>query len=282
MTDKLEQARDVVRRHAVPDALRRLGEDDEWLPYYDGVGTSFLQSDVTPDVLARSLHYMIKLKSTGVRDESEVPLGVSKYKGLPHLPRGDAWPNGHYFLAQFNLADLHSIDLHGAFPSRGMFYVFFNPGGEVVVSHYDGPLDQLHVVPYPDSAKKFGGAKYYLDGFKRRSSRLRFRPRGVFYLGGDAYNLSTATKLIPKRLRNQIADILGGSIASRDTDLRIFGRPLYWQGEDERVDDDEHLEVSRHLLLQDEFGEGHIHVWVDAADAHRQDYSRCWMDYSGT
>jgi hypothetical protein len=83
-------------------------------------------------------------------------------------------------------------------------------------------------------------------------------------------------------LRNQVAAILGGSIASRDADLRIFGRPLYWQGEDERLDDDDDSHERRHLLLQDEFGEGHIHVWIDAADAQRHDYSRCWMDYSGT
>jgi heme-degrading monooxygenase HmoA len=75
-----------------------------------------------------------------------------------------------------------------------------------------------------------------------------------------------------------VGAILGGPVASRDTDCRIFGRPLYWQGEDERLDDDDPQE-RRHLLFQDEFGEGHIHVWIHDADAQKRDYSRCWMDY---
>jgi len=281
LIDKLEQAREVVRRYPLTDALRRLSKEEDGLTYYDGVNTVYLESKLTSDVLAQSLHYMIKLKLTSISDESDVPLGVSKYKGLPHLPPSLTWPSKHYFLAQFNLAELHSLDLHGAFPDSGMFYFFFNPGGEVTVTHYDGPLDRLQLVPYPDSAHKFNGSKYYLDGFRRRSSLIRFRPRGAFYIG-SGYGLSSAKKLIPRELREQVATILGGRVASWDSDCRIFGRPLYWQGEDERLDDDDDPQEPRHLLLQDEFGEGHIHIWIDAVDARRRDYSECWMDYSGT
>jgi hypothetical protein len=104
---------------------------------------------------------MIKIKQTSVRDEADVPLGASKYKGLPHLPGDRAWPRHHYFLAQLNLVELHPLDIYGAFPESGVLYVFFDPGGEVAVTHYDGPLDRLGIVPYPDSAKSFRGAKYF-------------------------------------------------------------------------------------------------------------------------
>jgi hypothetical protein len=36
------------------------------------------------------------------------------------------------------------------------------------------------------------------------------------------------------------------------------------------------------VLYQDEFGEGHIHIWVNPSDASRGDFSKCWIDYSGT
>jgi hypothetical protein len=161
--DRIEQARDLVRQRRLPRTLRRVGEEDDGLSYYDGFGTDELDTEVTSDVLARSLHYMIRLKLTSVSDEFELPLGASKHKGLPHLPPDLEWPGTHYFFAQFNLAELHPLDLYDAFPAGGMLYIFFDPAGEVSVIHYDGPLDSLRVVPYPSSAKDFTGAKYYLD-----------------------------------------------------------------------------------------------------------------------
>ena len=109
---------------------------------------------------------------------------------------------------------------------------------------------------------------------------IRFRPRAAFYFGSDAYDLRESKKAIPKELRSQVAAILGARVASWDSDCRIFGRPLYWQGEDEHSGG--YRSENRVLLFQDEFGEGHIHVWIDPEDARRRDYSRCWLDYSGT
>lgn len=36
------------------------------------------------------------------------------------------------------------------------------------------------------------------------------------------------------------------------------------------------------LLLQDEFGEGNIHFWVEVEAANKHDFSECWMTCSGT
>jgi hypothetical protein len=273
---KLDEARELVRQHPVPGSLRRSGE----VSYYDGGGTRSA-GRLTSEILALSLHYLIKIKRTRVADERAISIGTSKYKGLPHLPPGIPWPRGQYFLAQFRLEDLHPLDIHDAFPPSGLLYFFFDPGsGETEVIHYDGPVDTLRITPYPDSAT-LSGAKYYLDRFLRDASLVRLAPRAAFYVGSDAYDLSTVRKAIPKQLRKRVATILGARVSSWDTDCRLFGRPLYWQGEDE-YSGGHRGRAERLLLFQDEFGEGHIHVFIEGKHARRRDYSHCWLDYSGT
>jgi hypothetical protein len=63
---------------------------------------------------------------------------------------------------------------------------------------------------------------------------------------------------------------------------RIVGRPFYWQDEDEAVGRRRRAKEAPIVLYQDEFGEGHIHIWVNPSDASRGDFSKCWIDYSGT
>jgi hypothetical protein len=270
---RLDDARALVRAHPVPEALRRL---DDGLHYYDGA--SRWTREVTPEILARSLHYLVRIKQTAIADEQSVPLGSSKYKGLPHLPSSITWPAGHYFLAQLRLEELHPLDLYDAFPATGLLYLFFSPAGSIQVIHYDGPVDTLRVTPYP--AKPPKDAKHDLSGFLRSAASIRFRPRAAFYLGSDAYDLREARKAIPRALRDEVEALLGAKVMAWDTDCRIFGRPFYWQGEDEHEGgfrDDGPV-----LLFHDEFGEGHIHFWIDADDRRRRDYGRCWLDYSGT
>lgn len=282
--NRLEQARDVIRRQrTLPEALHRIVARDEDLSYFDGRANGHVQGELTPDVLARSLHYLVELELRTIDDESAVPLGSSKYKGLPHLPAEFAWPDGLYFMAQFDCAQLHPFDMYGAFPDTGVLYIFFSTeGGGDVVWHYDGPLDALQVTPYPDPAT-LPGSKYYLEDFTEAAALIDFSPAGIFYLGGDAYDLSEVADAIPDDLKRQVSAAMGCPLVSWDVDLRIFGRAMYWQGEDDIVDEaaDTDDEPS-HLLLQDEFGEGHIHVWIDPADARERNYSACFVDYSGT
>jgi hypothetical protein len=75
---------------------------------------------------------------------------------------------------------------------------------------------------------------------------------------------------------------LGARVVELAVGTGRVGIPLAARGEDERVDEDDDAQGRRYLLLQDEAGEGHVHVWIDARDAKRRDYARCWMDYSGT
>lgn len=286
----LERARDVLRAATLPDKLRLLGQeevgnyavDSARLLYYDGRQTVFLSKEVTPAVLAESLQYIIKVRTKPIKDEASVRLGISKYKGLPHLPGGFEWPEGQYFAAQFNLEVLSPLDIHGVFPAHGMLYIFFSPEGDgATVAHYDGPLTSLQVTPYPDP-HSLPDAKYYLKGFLKESGRIEFVPKGILYLAGDAYTYEEAFKLIPDKLRLEVEEALGCPLTYKDTDTRVFGRPLYWQGEDEAYGRRRRAKETPIVLYQDEFGEGHIHVWVNRSDASRGDFSLCWIDYSGT
>jgi hypothetical protein len=282
---KLEQARELVRRTPLPEKLRTLGHDDVGryaiedarLLYYDGEGTRFLASELTPEVLAQSLHYVVRLDTRELTDESTVRLGASKHRGLPHLPPDLAWPAGMYFAAQFNLAELHRVDVHDVFPDSGMLYIFIDSESGVRVLHYDGPLDALRVTPYPDPAS-IPESEYYLDGFVEDARLLSFVPQALFYVGdGDAY-LSRVTALVPRELRERVAQILGAPVAARDCGRRIFGRPICWQGEDEGRAPGR----TRHLLFQDEHEDSTLHVWISDQDARSRNYAGCWLDASGS
>jgi hypothetical protein len=289
---RIEKAREIIRASELPEELRTLGEEeigdyaDEQtrLLYWDG-GTQFLRDEVSPDVLARSLSTIVRVKASTVADESAIKLGASKYRGLPHLPPGFEWPEGQYFAAQINLAELHPLDPSDVFPKSGVLYFFYNGAGDATVVHHDGPLDRLVLTEYPD-AKAFPDAKYYLAQFKDSPERIELIPQGIFYLGGDAYDYSRAFALIPDALRARVEQVLGCPVGKRDCDVRLLGRPLYWQGEDEvfpaEEGEEEERSAPRVLLFQDAFGEGHIHFFLDAADAAKGDWSKAWADYSGT
>ncbi|MBN2494091.1 MAG: DUF1963 domain-containing protein [Deltaproteobacteria bacterium] len=287
----LSKARDLVRQAVLPEEIRKLGEDDigsfavdeARLLYHDGRRTLFLREEVSPEVLARSLAYNVALKTRSIEHEHRVPLGASKVKGLPHLPPGMKWPAGQYFAAQLRLADFHPHDLEAVFPASGVVYFFFDPGSDCSALYYDGPLDALKITPYPEGLPD---VEVYLDEFMAQSARLTFEPGYLFYLGGGgAYDYREIAKRIPADLRASLDGLLGCKLKEWDSGLRIFGRPLYWQGEDEVWPDDEgdgddsEPEV---LLLQSEFGEGHIHFWGAPAKTSRGDFSGVWMSYSGT
>lgn len=288
---KLEQARQLVSRASIPRELARMGEDEignyavdeARLLYFNGDRTLFLTEEVSPTVLAASLAYTIELNTEEVTDEHAVPLGVSKYKGLPHLPAGMTWPEGQYFLAQINLAELRPHDVEGIFPKEGMLFFFVSPSEDCTVLFHDGPSSALQLTPYPEAS--LPGAEYYLDDFVAGSALISFEPGYLFYLGGDAYDHSEVSRLIPEELRDRLDDLLGCGLRDSDTSLRIFGRPLYWQGEDETWPDEEEDQgegESEVVIFQDEFGEGHVHYWAKPSDIRTGDFSKVWVDYSGT
>jgi len=77
----------------------------------------------------QSVRYSIRI----CHDPTEsVPIGKSKFGGLPDVPPGFRWPwvydtDRHYpaiFVAQINLKDVSPLDPTGLFPPHGMLYFF--------------------------------------------------------------------------------------------------------------------------------------------------------------
>jgi len=268
--NRLALARDIVRHHQLPDTL----VDFEGLAYTDH-GTEEVSGSLSPELLADSLHYAVWLSAEPAAEQT-ITLGSSKYRGLPHLPSGFEWPTGQYFAAQFNLTELHPFDIHDAFPATGMLYIFYNGAGDLAVIHHDGPTEELTVTPYPDAAT-LPGAEYYLAEFRDHPELADLTPEAIFYLNeGDVYDYSDVYKAIPEGLREEIETALDAPLTDGDGQRRIFGRPIFWQGEDDGA------EEPQILLFSDEWGDASINIFSTAEDARNRNYSRCWIEGSTT
>ncbi len=88
------------------------------------------------DKIARIALDSIRIR-TRLTEDSELPIGASKFGGLPDLPPDVAWPEyvNEYgetegmiespgFLAQFNMQEMARHDPEGILPKTGMLYVF--------------------------------------------------------------------------------------------------------------------------------------------------------------
>jgi uncharacterized protein YwqG len=305
----IKQAKELVRSYTFPKgSLEKIESEGT---YYDGERSIYFKEDekVNNDIVANSLSYYIDI-SNEVVNEKKIKLGASKAKGLPHLPKSWEWPKGNYFYAQLNISDFKQYDLENLFPENGIIYLFDNTTDGFEILYYDGPLEELEVRAYPDK-KTLPNAKYYWDDYVNETSILTFEPEFIFYLGGDAYDYRDACKLIPKDLKEQLEDILKAKLTEWSSSNRIFGRPLYWQGEDEDFEDDwddeeldedefeddedfgdeesekdkkveENHEGREILIFHDEYGEGNIHVWINENDLKAKKFEKAHIGYSGT
>ena len=276
----LKAARELAKTIEITDEIRELGEenigdfaDEETRLFYYDRGTRFLNTELNADVIAASLHYRVEYDESPIGDEHAVSLGTTKLKGLPHLPADFEWPTGHLFAAQINLDDFSQYDVENYLPDHGMLYLFFSQDGSGVVHYYDGPTDALTITDYPDHVE----LKYY--GEFRRGATLTFDPGFIFYIDSDEYD--EFAELVPDDLRKKLTALFGCEMKDSDTTEGLFGRPQWWQGEDELWPDEEPDEIDT-VLFQFEFGEGHIHFWFDPDKGRTGDFSAAWVSYSGT
>lgn len=285
---RLEEARALVADTELSEELKAYGDGAY---YWDREGSVYVE-DFDSGALADSLSYQIALDGTRISDEAAVTIGTSKYRGLPHLPRDMGWPAGLYFAAQLNLADLAKVDVTRRLPDSGMLYFFYNSGADDQVIYWDGPASELEVREYP-APSTLVHSEYYLDDFLKGET-VEFAPYWLFYFNhGDVYDYGEIRGLLPDELVESLSSKLGTSIQTWDSTCRLYGRPYYWQGEDEFggypddfdeegnpiwYDDDE----PDLLLFQDEFGEGNVHFWCKEAAAANGEFSDAWLTYSGT
>jgi len=282
--NQLEKAREIVRAYAFKD-LAEFGEKEGFIDedargwYWDG-DRSRMFFEMDADTLAHAMHTYVEVEGAEISDEKKLKLGTSKLCGLPHLPKSMKWPEGHYFLAQLALADVKPFDAEDLLPDRGMLYFFFAGAEDCSVIHVED-ASSLELRDYPDDKPE--NAEYYLEKFLERACRVTPKGKYIFYAGGDAYDYKKSAALVTKDLRAKLDKALPGfSLSNWDADTRLFGRPHFWQGEDEEIRKGKPKPSKNALLFEDEFGEGHVHFWIERKHAAKRDYSKCWLTYSGT
>ncbi|WP_341835346.1 DUF1963 domain-containing protein [Chitinophaga pollutisoli] len=139
--------------------------------------------------------------------------------------------------------------------------------------HYTGALGELILRPYPESG--IGDLSYFLDEYRDRRYQATFRKQAAFCIDDVLEHL-------PEALKKEVSRILDAPLTPHAIGDNLFGQPGYWQGENEIIGDRQ-LEAEADLLLfQYEFGEGHIHFWITAAELAARDFGNVWLSYSGT
>lgn len=119
----------------------------------------------------------IRLRTTQTPDD-EIPIGTTKFGGLPDLPPGVSWPKedgvGDHlpFLAQFKLPDVAAFGPSRSLPRDGFLYFFSNgysdSPAETNVIHYAGPPESLKRHTLPESLVQPPRTSWWQKIFTRR------------------------------------------------------------------------------------------------------------------
>src|SRR5438552_17825466 len=75
----------------------------------------------------------IRIK-THLAELDQVPVGVSRFGGVPDLPLEMEWPGSLCFVGQINLREVASHDILGELPHTGWLYFFCQ-----ILYYHDGP-----------------------------------------------------------------------------------------------------------------------------------------------
>lgn len=148
----------------------------------DAIGASPFASHA--DQVLSATQPAVALTTSRVNEE-EIPLGASKFGGLPHVPKRFSWPRRDrqplMFLAQINLADVPRGHLEpGLLPDNGTLYFFYDvlsdasglhheDRGSFLVIYEDGSNPRTKRQK-PPKAKRKGVHDYALDQWSRNRS----------------------------------------------------------------------------------------------------------------
>jgi len=109
-----------------------------------------------------SMKNSIRMKKIKI-DEEDIPIGTSKFGGLPDLPDEMEFPQYEkgslWFIGQFNLEEIKTFDKDDLLPERGILYLFYDAyeqpwgfkedEGCFKVLYFDGDLNELDRREYP-------------------------------------------------------------------------------------------------------------------------------------
>ncbi len=109
------------------------------------------------DELESQLKHAIRVVAHQPVDEAQLPLGASKFGGLPDLPPNTEWPHWEgrplHFVSQIAMVDVKQYDLDNVLPEKGILYFFYDmeqpwgydpaDRGRWKVTYFAGNLDEI-------------------------------------------------------------------------------------------------------------------------------------------
>jgi uncharacterized protein YwqG len=115
----------------------------------DSILVLFRSRDLTriSDQVVGLLRHAISIKTQPIDNKADIPVGASKFGGLPDLPSLLRWPEWQErplpFLAQIRLSDIAPLDYANELPHSGMLYFFFD---EEALETYPPTRESWHVI----------------------------------------------------------------------------------------------------------------------------------------
>jgi hypothetical protein len=263
---RIDDARALLRGAGLP-AIDI--DEDTYFDVARGI-TRYIQR-VDTDVLVASLTTFVELERGGQ--------GRSQRGDVPLLPTDwtmpDGWDDLSVFL-QIDLGELAAVDPEARLPPAGMMTVFQDDEDQEIGIHLAAPDAALVArddVPWYE--------------YENGPERLRLVPRFTCLVNGGASDYRWIHRVLPNPVRVDLERILGCRMAEWVSYDRLFGRPIYWQGEDEHHDGDPppaqtHPDGPQLLLLQQELDDVAVNYWGHAGALKRGDFAGVWCTHSTT
>lgn len=201
----------------------------------DVIDRSGLPADVC-SVLKKDLRYSIQIKTERVKNGESLPIGQTKFGGVPHLPDHIEWPMYHDqyipFFCQLNLEEVAPWDFENRLPKKGWLYVFDTqePGEGYNVIYYDGDIQNLKPRYLKDESMIFEWGELYHE------CKVSFAPAWMLATYPSAeFKLALEKNGIddPLDVYWEVTDELDQ--LTPDFEHRIFGYPyMGYSGTDDR------------------------------------------------
>ncbi|MBA4745433.1 MAG: DUF1963 domain-containing protein [Muricauda sp.] len=250
--NKLEKARQAILDYPLEE-------------YFDTIGIDASDYIFSKENISEGLQFCIDVVHDKVVDEFDIPIGSSKSKGIPHLPKNinTAIFEGYQFLVQFNFEELKPYDIFGLFPQTGILYLFFDSDNvSAKALYFKGEVNQLQLLE--------------TVGDKKGLSKITFEA-GFTYGNWDERH--EITKVMPNGLNEMLTNIFGFPLLNplrhnfeKEISGNILGKPTFL------LDDDEYENpyyLDDYILLYDYcFGDNYLHFWIAPDNLKKRDFYR--------
>jgi uncharacterized protein YwqG len=286
---------------------------------YEELETDFLKDPILAEIWPKVNHLVtesIAITFTDIGDDTDVPIGTSKFGGCPDLPPSIQWEDlwsfeqgsdeqgneidKHHlsFVAQINFQEIKPFDRTGDLPDSGIVYFFCEGDNSCAatgqlgdsselfkVFYYDGDLQALS--RHPQASTIRATAQEYDSPTLFKTARLKFESivclpviSEYLYLGYDYEEQEPCLTYEQSKPYNRLVE-------NRPFNY-VLGYPIPIQRYDNYFWG---IPQDRQLLLQvasnDELGmqwvdNGLLYFLIDRKDLHKRDFTNmfCYAEYS--